>query len=292
MSDQSRRVQLGNDGFEAARGAVRDGLAAQQNLEHLLRSPRIGPRALAKVVDQLRPGCAPLTEALELLLQKLAARVTDAAVTTSLRTFMVGRTQRLEQALQSAAESDMGAKARLRLEAEVGRVRPELAAVGELVDLLDAAATCSPTELDVNALTAEAVAKLAPARRDAQSLVRVVVMPAPERPTLLADPRVVMPLIAIMLGFLALDGATTAQLLVAVDPVAGARLNLRAGANNCAAYTPCAPPRIIAPTLGVAGYAAACLGATLECDRADAVLVLPPGQVLHTADRTSSGIAG
>jgi len=54
-----------------SRGIVRDALAAIGNLEHLLRSPRVGPRALAQVIPGLRGLCDPLLASVEQMLAQV-----------------------------------------------------------------------------------------------------------------------------------------------------------------------------------------------------------------------------
>src|SRR5215510_286862 len=48
-----------------ARGVLRDVLAAVRNLEDLLRSPRVGPRALAQIIPELK---APLLVSVDQIL--------------------------------------------------------------------------------------------------------------------------------------------------------------------------------------------------------------------------------
>ena len=43
-----------------ARGVLRDVLSAVRNLEDLLRSPRVGPRALAQIIPELKGFGTPL----------------------------------------------------------------------------------------------------------------------------------------------------------------------------------------------------------------------------------------
>ena len=160
MADEAHR-QSRWDSFQAAHGFVRDGLAALVNLENLLKSPRIGPKALEKVVAELRPGSRPLGDAVIMLIDLVDARA-PSGVSDALREFTRERIERLDAAIQQAAGSDMGAKARLRLEAQVVQLGGELNALRDLVELLDAATTLLPTELDLNALTMEALGKLAP----------------------------------------------------------------------------------------------------------------------------------
>src|SRR4051812_6692903 len=60
-----------------ANGVVRDVVAAIHNLEHLLRSPRVGPRALANVIPDLKGLSDPLVDSVNQILAYL--RVTAGA---------------------------------------------------------------------------------------------------------------------------------------------------------------------------------------------------------------------
>src|SRR5436190_9531326 len=66
-----------------ARGILRDVLAAVRNLEDLLRSPRVGPRALAQIIPELQGFGTPLLVSVEQILwsvQEAAELPVDAAV--------------------------------------------------------------------------------------------------------------------------------------------------------------------------------------------------------------------
>jgi len=278
------------EGFDAAHGYVRDGVASLRNLENLLKSPRIGPRALEKVVAELRPGCRPLGDAFTMLIDLVDARDSGPVAGDALRTFASDRIDRLERAIERAAKSDMGAKARLQLEAQIVQLGAELDALRGLVDLLDAATTFRPTELDLHALATEALGKLAPPSPKHPRRVGVVLVPAADCSTVVTDPRAMMPLLATALAWVASGGAKSVRMSARVDERQASVLSLRPMHNGQAANIACVPPRLIAPSVQVAHTAAALTGAQLvvhEGER-EVDVSIPPGQVSETVVKSDA----
>lgn len=274
------------EGFDAAHGFVRDGLASLRNLENLLKSPRIGPKALEKVVAELRPGIAPLGDAFAMIIDLVASRQPALAGAASLRSFTVDRVAQLDAAIAHAATSDMGAKARLQLEAKVVRLGAELDASRDLVDLLDAATLVRPTELDLNALATEAISKRTPPSVRHPRVVYVGYTPAAESATVVTDPRVIMPLLATALGLVRETGASKIQ-IAAASSEQGTALACSGRSNGHPATTACLAPCIIEPTLEVARSAAMLAGAVFRFEGADqrVRLAIPPAHVSpHLAD--------
>jgi hypothetical protein len=264
-------------GFDGAHGSVRDGLAALRNLENLLKSPRIGPRALGQVVAEVRPGSRPLGDAFSLLIDIIGRRNGNLPLVSELTAFTQARVTRLDNALVHAVRSDMGAKARLTLEAEVGRLASELDALRRLVDLLDAATSLAPTELDLNAVATVALAKLAAPVPRPPRMVHVGFSQAPQSATVFADPRVVIPLISVAIGLVARSGVRFIELIARSKPNGEALLACAAEGGESQARTPCVPPPIIAPTLVVARAAAETLGGRFVFDEhaQEAELLIP-----------------
>jgi hypothetical protein len=286
MAEQAN-WQSREGGFESAQGFVRDGLASLRNLENLLKSPRIGPRALGKVVAELRPGSLPLGDALVTLIDLVASRKPRLDV-ADLRECTRDRAKLMNEAIERAAQSDMGAKSRLQLEAQVMRLVAELDALRDLVVLLDAATGFIPTELDLNALAMESLAKLAPSAVRHPGLVHVATCPAPDGATVVTDTRVIMPLVALGLGFVAKSGIKSLQLTSTTDASGGAEVTCGEHTNGRPATVPCVPPRVLGPSLGVACSAASLVGVTFSFDEAErrVRLGIPAGQVSQTVVRT------
>ncbi len=239
-------------GFEAAHGFVRDSLASLRNLENLLKSTRIGPKALEKVVAEVRPGIRPLGEAFTTLIEFLTQRKPDLSVTCSLKSSVLTRVSELEDAIERAAKGDMGAKSRLQLEAKVVRLGGDLNALRDLVDMLDAATTFLPTELHLNALSKEALAKLTPHTPKHPRVVNVSYIPAPNNDVIITDPRVVMPLVATALGLIASPDKKHIKVTASVDQQEQTLLTCTVPTEKQPTGCSCVVPRIVSPSLDVA----------------------------------------
>ncbi|HQP36097.1 MAG TPA: hypothetical protein PLI95_12995, partial [Polyangiaceae bacterium] len=72
MTEGMRADGMGST--EAARGSVLEGLAALQNFENLLRSPRVASRSLGQLVTEVQASCDPIRTAFEALLSELSRR--------------------------------------------------------------------------------------------------------------------------------------------------------------------------------------------------------------------------
>lgn len=135
----------------ALRGAVREGVAGIQNLGQLLRSPRVGTRALALAVPAVREGAEGLRVALSALEEALCEHLApgaEAEAARSVLVFAAQRTSELTRVLEHGADGPAGARAagaranprvgarrRLEIEAEVMSLLAELATVQALIDL-------------------------------------------------------------------------------------------------------------------------------------------------------------
>lgn len=187
----------------AARGAVRDGVAAVEGLAQLLGSRRVGPRGVARALPEVRDGCAALRASLGALDEVIAAEVAGdaeaAAAAGATLAHAALEVERIEAELggrgADARPAAIDARRRLALEASVRRAAGELAGALELVDLLCASLDPRPTAIDLADVLRERSATgppLAPA---------VQVSAACERAEgLEADARVVGGLIELALG--------------------------------------------------------------------------------------------
>jgi hypothetical protein len=134
-----------------ARGGVRDGIAAIQNLAHLLRSARVGPRSIARAVPEVRAGCAGLRRAMVALEEAIAAEVgvdreTVLGASTVLA-FAAQRATEVEELLD--VQGRLETKHRLHLDAAVGVAAAELGTVLTVIELLSETARrrASPVDL-------------------------------------------------------------------------------------------------------------------------------------------------
>ena len=183
LSDASDLVVL--------RGALREGVAAIQNLGQLLHSPRVGARALALALPAGREGTEQLHQALSAVDQALSLSLAPGAELEAARSTLAFAAQRvgdLERMLEAVVESPatgaglagqaraqtrppsarlragerarssnprVGARHRLKLEAEAASLLVELATVQVLVDLFSSADPSRTTVVDLGEVLAE-----------------------------------------------------------------------------------------------------------------------------------------
>jgi hypothetical protein len=127
--------------IEVYRGTVRDALGGLRNLEQLLGSLRVGPRALLSVLPDIQSCCAPLNEAILGLARSVSTKLVDAeSVVNGLTAAASERLSTLSEALEAISRTSINAKARLRLEEQIAQSRTDIEAIFELIDLLGEAA--------------------------------------------------------------------------------------------------------------------------------------------------------
>ncbi len=117
---------------------MRDALAGLSNLDHLLRSMKVGPKALEQAIPAVLSGIKPCTRAAEELLDTLRRHANDAGVDAlnELHAYLGERLVELTTGLTDACEQRLSARRRLQLESLVGRRLPELEAARDLLDVL------------------------------------------------------------------------------------------------------------------------------------------------------------
>lgn len=198
----------------AARGRVHEVVASVRNLEHLLKSPRIGPKSLTKAVAALHPGVAPIDQALAAVIDELMANHQWLEL-QALRSWSLERLHAAQKAIAEAAKTKMGAVPRLKLESAVSPVASDLDALRELLTLILACTNAVPSELYVGTLTPQILSSLSPGRFERPRVLKVTpIVTAPSHTLVYADPRAMIHLVGISLGFLADLGACGARLLV------------------------------------------------------------------------------
>lgn len=141
----------------AYRGTVRDALGGLRNLEQLLGSLRVGPRALSSILPDVRTSCPALANAIVGLIDLLGSRLPDArAIVTGLSASTQSRVDELTRAIESVARQSLNAKNRLRLEEAVSTVTRDIEAIVDLVDMLGEVAWGRTMSLDVSEVAREA----------------------------------------------------------------------------------------------------------------------------------------
>jgi hypothetical protein len=148
---------------EAYRGTVRDALGGLRNLEQLLGSLRVGPRALLTVLPDVQACCSPLDDAITGLSSIIAAKLIQASsVVLSLSESSKRTIATLSNALKSANKSTFNAKSRLLLEQVVKRTSRDIEACFELIELLGEAAWGRTMTISLAEMAREAFRTTAP----------------------------------------------------------------------------------------------------------------------------------
>jgi hypothetical protein len=202
----SRLSGPASERLEAARGSMRDTLGAIRNLEQLLKSLRVGPKALATVIPDVHESCWPLRQALSGLLGAIAAQLPDAA--RAVDDFAKPRVAEIEQALYHARNATMNARERLALEEVVSRVARELDVARALLDLLEESLSRATIRVDLLDLVKQAL--LDANCRETQRGPRIrATLACNATADVQANPRVAMCLIAIAVRLVAVSGPGT-----------------------------------------------------------------------------------
>ena len=279
------KSRINDTQLEASQGLVRERLASLRNLEHLLKSPKTGPKALIRIVSETRRCMEPPGSALNAYLELVGKRSADVDVSGLLAFVKVCATF-IEEAFSEAETSKMGAKARLSLEGKIVRLVSDVNALRDLIDLLDASATANATELQVNALVVETLAKCAPGKPQRSNVVHVFWERTAEDATVYADARVMMPWMATAFGLTAGKGVRALRVNTSVGSDGEVLFRCEHCAPGLGDSVPCIFPRVVAPTLGVLRNAASLCGITFGVDEnAQSVdFVIPPERASNGAN--------
>jgi hypothetical protein len=119
-----------------AQGALREMLSTLSNLEQLLRSRNVGPRAVSTVLPDVLESCPALGARLAPLFEQTAASGYDTCA-TQLSESVSTQIADLSASLRAVGKRPLNAAGRLRLEATVTRVVRELGGIMPLIELLE-----------------------------------------------------------------------------------------------------------------------------------------------------------
>jgi hypothetical protein len=205
---------------------LRDSLGSLRNLDQLLRSIRVAPKAVSTVVPDVHAACRPMAEAVGTLHAAIGQEPRASAAGDALAEFFEPRIESVSQALQLAQRGPMNAKHRLALDRVVSRVYPELDAARELLELLVEAIEGPAVRLDLGDVIQQACAP-GEARVRTPS-VAVSVAAEPMRVELVANPRAVVSLISHAMSIVARSkGAPSALEVSFGEP--GPQVRIRRG---------------------------------------------------------------
>lgn len=241
---------------------MRDAMGSLRNLEQLLHSMRVGPRAISSVLPAVHASCSLITGSMTELLEAMASRLPSRAPIDALLGYVTPRVQELDRALASAVPKPMYAKNRLKLESVVTRLAGELDGARELLDVLDGATWGRPVRVELGELLRGGVKREAQADLPGSRLVDVTVARAAAAEALVS-PRVAMGLMAIGVAWVAAQRTDAMPHVDVHGGPEGSGLEISFGARSGDTMTVSVPP-LLEPTLLCAETAAALSGAKLS----------------------------
>ncbi len=255
--------------LEAARGSLRETLSALRNLEQLLKSIRVGPRALSSVIPDVHSSCQSLAATISSLLGSVASRISDPAPTHELEAFALPRARELVEALGKSRRKTLTAKKRLDLEQVVAIKTNELDAVRALAECLDEASGGRQVHIDLSQLAQQA---LAAGGETAGPRAHIGLTAERLGLELSVNPKVATQLIVLCASAVTDGGQRPAQLSIGSAPGGGCELRLQAlDTAPSEAYTVGLPAKI-PPTATCLNAVAALTRAQLTQDNGELVL--------------------
>jgi hypothetical protein len=199
-SPPSSRPYLAEDpALVEARGTLRDALGALGNLDQLLRSLRVGPRALSTVLPDVLDSCEPAVLALDRLLDAARRQLGDALAVSALERYFKPRFDELKDSISRATKTPMHARHRLELERVVTRLSSELEAARGLLDLLEEALGAPSIRLKLRELLSQITV---PDQRESES-IRCSLHGEVDDVELLVKPQVTMSLLTLGINLVA-----------------------------------------------------------------------------------------
>jgi len=195
-----------------ARGTLRDALGALGNLDQLLRSLRVGPKALSTVLPDVLDSCEPAMLALDRLLGAARRQLGDAPAVSALEQYFKPRFDELKASISRATKTPMHARHRLELERVVTRIAPELEAARGLLDLLEDAISAPFIPLKLR----EVLSQITVSDERKHDSIRCLLYGEVDDVELLVKPQVAMSLLTLGIN-----------LVAPVDPTAAARVEVQ-----------------------------------------------------------------
>lgn len=189
-------LQTVDDAF----GVIRDAIAALANIETLLRSPKIGPKALQAVVPGLVDQRKPVSEAIEILVAHLYAYEEARPAVDALVTFVDARRKGFAEAVDRAVLGLYTARGRLGFQNEVERLLSELRTQQQLTELLLTATQAQATYIDLRQAIEQAFLSSKRGASLRMPAVSAVLALPDARFPLYASPAILMSLITLAVG--------------------------------------------------------------------------------------------
>jgi hypothetical protein len=259
--------------LDVARGRLRDAVGAVSNLDQLLHSLRVGPKAILAILPDVAAACADIRSAADELLGFFERYLPSADAANALTGFIHSHVQELERELAAADARPMNAKHRLQLENVVDRAAQDLGAARWLLDLLDEALWGAPTRVSLHELVREAAKTPVSAAESVESIA-VTLARAVDKAELVINPRVGIGMVGIGVAW-----------VFAQRPIAVPHINLSpAVAESCGLTISSEPDEgdglllvrrpLIAPSLACLEAVAALTGGQANCEKNAARLSL------------------
>lgn len=267
--------KTGNAELEASRGTVRDALGGIHNLRQLLKSVRVGPKALSAVIPDVHASCVPLARAVQRLLEA-APQFVPSGYTQEIEDQVTPRIRELEEALDHAKSAPVKASRRLQLEAIVARVASDLTTALSLLDVLFDADVGGRVTVDVLELLRESARFVDSALPGARTIA--VAFASPPNPLAVeVNARAAMALLTTAIGLVAADhGATSVNISIERDPTGVCRLRIdRSPAAPNAEYSKITVPPLNRLIRSGPAALAPALGGTFEESEDRVILSLP-----------------
>ena len=266
MAETTPSLQSRPDSTEwpaGALGALRDALAVLRNFDQLLRSIRVGPRALTKVVPDVHTSCSALRNAARALLDELSLALPGGSDTIELLwSFMVPRVDELERELAVAIHRTMNAKHRLALQRVVVSLAADLDTSRALIDLLANSLWGPRVWLNVDELIRQSAQAIEPGLQRLPP-VQATLAGSPQAAELLVNTRAALALVALAVSRVATLGQKARpHIVVEVDTNAcHIQVDVSQGPGREVLV---ARRRVVGPTMPCVALAAQSLGSHIE----------------------------
>lgn len=242
-------------------GILKNGLGSIQNLELLIKSIKVGQKALFAAVAAVHVDCAPMLASVVALADALRARGADPGAVRHLTELLGARLRELEAALATSVRTGrLSVSQRLDLEHQLEVAGRDLAASLPLVELLDAALRPPPSE----PVPLELVHASSADVRDPNAIPALLALPrAHEESGLCVDLVAAQLLIAVGVA-LAAGGRRGVPVYIELEMGAAPRTSITLGTGP-GSLVQIMGLRLVEPTLSSAQAAAQKLGGRLEC---------------------------
>jgi hypothetical protein len=205
-------------------------LGALANLDQLLRSLRVGPKALSGVLPDVLDSIGPAQTAIAKLFGAVAQHLGQTTAVQELEGYVRPRLNELQQSISHATSTPMHARHRLELERVVTRIFPELEAARALLDLLEEAVAAPSIRLKLRELLSQ-IGMSEPGFQG--RTLRTTLEGELDDVELLVQPQVAMALLTLGINLVALEvPQATPRLRVESNGDAGYRIHFEVGPDS------------------------------------------------------------